>query len=50
MELHLFKDCRFMKHLWSEIAVWTANHNLHLNAWPPNDTLLEVVDGHISCT
>ena len=31
-DLHLFKDYRFTKRLWSEIVVWMANHNLHPNA------------------
>ena len=37
--LHLFRDCRFTKRLWKEIATWTQNSNLHPSAWPHSETL-----------
>ena len=37
--LHLFRDCRFTKRLWKEIATWAQNSNLHPSAWPHSETL-----------
>jgi len=39
--LHLFRDCRFMKHLWKEISTWAQNSYLHPSAWPPSNTTEE---------
>jgi exonuclease III len=37
--IHLFKECRFVRRIWKEIASWAQNERLHPEAWPPSDSL-----------
>jgi hypothetical protein len=39
--IHLFKDCRFTRRIWVEIACWLGNINLHPDAWVASDSVAD---------
>jgi len=38
---HLLATCRYSRRIWSQVATWTGQPNLHPNEWPQSPSPLD---------